>query len=244
MAYPTEKRQIEKEETFENIKMIETQVGAGCGIHAIKNLLQRQIDTRDLAAIVYQHRESLRENLEILLKTKLNEQSSKEIIERIIKSIDETQVCPTQMLSITEISLLLDLIEPEEEGFTKYGHQNINVNLFNIINLKTEKGDNFIGFIQNLSAKQHFVAWIQKGVHWYEINSRVEGDPNLPGIGTITKYTFEEFERKFSSNDDELLAVYKIPQTSSGAGRIRKNKSKRRYASKKRTGKKSKKISY
>ena len=125
------------------------------------------------------------------------------------------------------------------------GHQNINVNLFNtIINLKTEKGDNFIGFIQNLSAKQHFVAWIQKGVHWYEINSRVEGDPNLPGIGTITKYTFEEFERKFSSNDDELLAVYKIPAPSTGAGRIRKNKSKRRYASKKRTGKKSKKISY
>ena len=239
-----DKHLVQKGDEFENIKMIETQVATRCGIHAIKNLLQRQIDTEVLAQNIKASRESqgnrLKETLNELLQSG---EGNEEVINRLIDFISDTTRCSKEMLSTNEIIFLLGILMSNDD---KSLEANLIVNNYikNLTSIIGKNGENFIGFIQNVSANQHFVAWILKGEHWYEINSRIEGDPNTPNTGTITKYKLEEFEQIFSDNTDELLAVYKIPETSTGAGRIRKNKSKRRYAGKKRTGKKSKKIMY
>jgi len=239
-----EKHLVQKGDEFENIKMIETQVATRCGIHAIKNLLQRQINTEVLAENIKASRESqgnsLTERLNELLQSG---EGDEQVIDRLLGFIDDTKRCPKEMLSTNEIILLLGILMSNDNKWLEaklIGSDYLN-SLKEIIE---ENRENFIGFIQNVSAKQHFVAWILKDGHWYEVNSRIEEDPNTPNTGTITKYTLEQFDQIFSDNTDELLAVYKIPSPTTGAGRITKNKSKRRYTSKKRTGKKSKKISY
>ena len=223
-----ESKIVKKGDSQYGINMIETQVCSGCGIHSIKNLLQREIDTKKLARAVSSSRESLKKHL--LKNLRVCETQDRILAEDALRYLPS---CPTEMLNNDEVILLLSMVKSKNRKDLETEQ------IPGITNLEKirSKSKSFIGFIHNVSSTGHFVAWIFKNGNWYEVNSRIETNRNITENGTITEYTIPQFNEKFKGNKDLLIVVSE--KNTTGGSRVR---SKKRHFHK--SNLKSKRINY
>ena len=213
---------LSNSETWEGVTMIETQISAQCGYHALKNLLQENFNTNDLSTYVQSMRD---EDKKKILKN-INERLDKgqdvnmDMFSMIFQNIG---VCPKNMLTPKEIiTVFIAFINKKEkqdnykiEKTTLPNKETNYTQINNFITLHPEF--NCKGFIDNIN-EGHYVAWLKRDGSWFFIDSLNLSDDNS-NKGTIIKYTQNEFKNIFDSRTGitGLLFIYEKTADTVGA---------------------------
>lgn len=179
--------------------MIQTQEGTKCGVHAISNLLQKDLDKKYLdflyvdPKINSEEKETIVGNL-LSLKKEAEQESLRKELEQILDKLLSQPIgtCKQDgsMLSIDEVKSLLFFTIDDKE-------LEIRNALFTDI---SKDQDRIVGFIENNQKRTHYTAWILKDGFWYNIDS-INTINELPNYGTITKYNEKQAEELFKQRD-------------------------------------------
>jgi len=204
---------LSNSETWKGVTMIETQISAQCGYHALKNLLQENFNTNNLSTYV----QSMRNNDKNKLLKNINERLDKgqEVdIDLFITIYQNIGSCSKEMITPKEIITVFtgfinekgkqDNYKIEKTTLPKKETNYTQINEF----INKHHGFNCKGFIDNIN-EGHYVAWLKRDESWFFIDSLNLSDDNN-NKGTIIKYTQEEFENIFDRRTGitELLFIY------------------------------------
>ena len=209
---------------LEDVKMIETQDGLKCGVHAISNLFQSELSEKYINFLYPEPKKTTNNKARIneqvqaalLLLQGKNIGEDEKTLEEALKVLLENpsrESCQQDgtLLSMDQVkSLLLFLTLGDDANTRNYTIKNV---LFNALTEDEIGNDKLIGFIENDHVRHHYTAWIKKGAFWYNIDSigKQEGDIYKGRIFKFDKTIAEtEFKKRAKTEIGNYETVFLI----------------------------------
>lgn len=209
--------------TWQGVTMIETQILAQCGYHALKNLLQENFNTNDLSIYVQSRRDNDKNKILQNINDLLNEGQVVDM-DMFIKIFQNIGKCSKDMLTPKEIITVFIAFVTRKETQDNYKIEETTLPSITDSNYKQinkfineHPGFNCKGFIDNIN-EGHYVAWLKRNEHWFLIDS-LDLSVKNGDKGTIIKYTQDEFKNIFNKRTGitGLLFIYEKTADTVGA---------------------------